>query len=151
MTLWNLEMYRCNYNKTKNYWILKDFFLLFIFCNIMATWPRHVISLVILPNDILLSPPIALIYCLDGSPFWYTKPHSFIVGNWLFYIALLRSPQAAILFVGKHSLRHATAVSIPTYQYLVCWDSTFFLLDLLGFGSPHKVLQLMEAYRTKPA
>ena len=31
-------------------------------CNVVATWPRHVISLVITLNDIPLSPPIALTY-----------------------------------------------------------------------------------------
>ena len=67
-------------------------------CNVVATWPRHVISLVIIPNNIPLSPPIALAYCLvpDGSLFQYTKPHSTIVGNRLSYIALLGSPPAAI-------------------------------------------------------
>ena len=67
-------------------------------CNIVATWPRYVISLVIIPNEIPLSPLIALTYCLvpDGSPFWYTKPHLSIVGNRLSYIALLGSAPAAI-------------------------------------------------------
>ena len=122
-----------------------------IICNVVATWPRHMISLVIPPNDIPISPAIALTYCLNGSPFWYTKPHSSIIQNWPSYIAFLRSPQAAILFVGKRSLRHPTAVSISTHQYLVCWDSIFLHLNLLGFGSPHKILQLMKDYRTKPA
>ena len=36
------------------------------------------------------------------------------------------------------SLRHATAVSIPTHQHLVCWDSTFLHPDLLEFGSSTK-------------
>ena len=31
-------------------------------CNVVATWPCHVISLVITLNNILLSPPITLIY-----------------------------------------------------------------------------------------
>ena len=74
-------------------------------CNIVATWPRHVILLVIASNKIPLSLPIALTYCLvpDGSSFWYTKSHSSIVGNRLFYISLLKSPPAAIPFVGKHT------------------------------------------------
>ena len=95
----------------------------------MATWPRHVILLVITSNDIPLSPPIALTHYFvpDGLPFWYTKPYSSIVGNPLSYIALLRSAPAAIPFVGKHSLCHPIAVSIPTYQYPVCWDLTFFI------------------------
>ena len=78
------------------------------FYNVMATWPRHVISLIIIFNNISLSPPIALTYCLipDGSLFWYTKPHLSIVGNRPSYIALLRSPPAAIPFIGKRSLRH---------------------------------------------
>ena len=67
-------------------------------CNVVATWPRHVILLVITSNNISLSPPIALTHCLipDGSPFWYTKPHSSIVGNRFSYIALLGSAPAAI-------------------------------------------------------
>ena len=67
-------------------------------CNVVAMWLHHVISLVIISNDILLSPLIALNHYLvsDSSPFRYTKPHSSIVGNWLSYIALLRSAPAAI-------------------------------------------------------
>ena len=66
--------------------------------NVMATWLCHVISLVIISNDIPLSPPIGLTHCFvpDNSPFWYTKRHSSIVGNWLSYIALLGSAPAAI-------------------------------------------------------
>ena len=50
------------------------------FCNVVATWPHHVISFIITLNDIPLSPPIALTYHFvpDGSPFWCTKPHSSI-------------------------------------------------------------------------
>ena len=67
-------------------------------CNVVAMWPCYVISLVIISNDILVSPPIALAYCLvpNGSFFWYTKSYLSIVGNWLSYIALLGSPPAAI-------------------------------------------------------
>ena len=115
----------------------------------MATRPHHVISLVIPPNNILLNPPIALTYCLDSSPYQYTKPHSSIIGNQPSYIALLRSLQAAILFVGKCFFRHLTAISISTHQYPICWDSNFFHSDLLEFRSSHKVLQLMKAYRAE--
>ena len=64
----------------------------------MATWPYHVISLVITSNDISLSPSIAFTYRLvpDGSLFWYTKPYSSIVGNQLSFITLLKSASAAI-------------------------------------------------------
>ena len=95
----------------------------------MATWPCHVILLVITSNDIPLSPPIALTHRLipNDSLFRYTKPHLSIVGNRLSYIALLRSAPAAIPFVGKRSLCHPTAVSIPTHQHPVCWDLTFFI------------------------
>ena len=74
----------------------------------MATWPCHVISLVIPSNDIPLSLPITLTYYLvpDGSSFWCTIPYSSIIGNCLSYIVLLKSPLAAILFVEKRSLRH---------------------------------------------
>ena len=80
------------------------------FYNIVAMWPRHMISLVIIFSDISLSPTIALTNCLvpDGSLFQYTKPHSSIVGNRLSYIALLRNLPAAIPFVGKRSHRHST-------------------------------------------
>ena len=83
------------YKSFRNKPIIKE---LYPKCNVVATWPCHVISLVIIPNNIALSPPIALTYylVLDGSPFWYTKPHSSIVGNRLSYIALLRSLPAAI-------------------------------------------------------
>ena len=76
--------------------------------NVVATWPCHMISLVIISNNIPLSLPIALTYCLvsDSSLFRYTKPHSSIIRNWPFYIALLRSPPAAIPFVEKRFLRH---------------------------------------------
>ena len=52
----------------------------FNICNVVATWPCHVISLVITLNNIPLSPPIALTYHFvpDGSPFRCTKPHSSI-------------------------------------------------------------------------
>ena len=82
----------------------------------MTTWPHHMISLVIIPNDISLSLPIALTYCLvpDGSPFQYTKSHLSIVGNWRFYIALLRSPPAAI-----HPSAYCSFDSYsPTFQLL---------------------------------
>ena len=69
--------------------------------NDMATW-LHYVMLIITFNNILLSPPIALIYHLvpDGSFFWYTKPYLFIIGKYLSYILLLRSIPAIILFVG---------------------------------------------------
>ena len=78
------------------------------------------ISLVIISNNIPLSLPIALTYCLvlDGSPFWYTKPHSSIVGNRLSYIALLRSPPAAIPFVGKRTSRYPSIILLQ-FQFLL--------------------------------
>ena len=48
------------------------------------------------------------------------------------YIALLRSPAAATLFVRKRSLRHFTAVLISTYQHPICWDMTLLNRILLG-------------------
>ena len=58
----------------------------------MATWPCHVILLIIISNNISLSLPIVLTYHFfpDGSSFWYTKPHLSIIGNWLSFIALLK-------------------------------------------------------------
>ena len=48
--------------------------------NVVVTWPRHVILLVITLNDILLSLLIVLTYHFipDGSSFWCIKPHSSI-------------------------------------------------------------------------
>ena len=68
-------------------------------CNVVGTWPRHMILLIIISNDISLSSPIAFTHCLvpNGSLFWYTKPHSSIVENWLSYIALLGSAPATML------------------------------------------------------
>ena len=113
-------------------------------CNVVATWLCHVILLIIISNNILLSPLIALTNYLipDDSSFWYTKPHLSIVENRLFYIALLRSAPAAILFVGKHSLHHPIAVSFSTYQHPICLDVTFF--DSISFrsGSLFIALQL---------
>ena len=104
-------------------------------CNVVAIWPRHMILLVISSNDILLSLLIALIYCLDGSFFWYTKPHSSIVGNRFSYIALFRSPPAAILFVKKLTWRYSIcweALPLSSYYLLIYWETTFLDLILLG-------------------
>ena len=67
--------------------------------NIVATWPRHVISLVISSNNIPLSPLISFAYHLlsDDSPFQFTKPYLSTIGNWLSYIALLESTPSIIL------------------------------------------------------
>ena len=110
----------------------------------MATWPHYVISLVISSNDILLSLPIALTYCLilDGPSFQYTKSYSSICWKLASYIVLLRSLLVAILFIGKRSLHHPTAVLISTHQHPICWDITFFDLIPLGFESPLIALQL---------
>ena len=74
----------------------------------MATWPRHVALIVIISNNISLSPPIAIINHLvsDNSPFWYTKLHLSIIKNQPSYIELLRSALAIILFVGKRISYH---------------------------------------------
>ena len=89
----------------------------------MATWPRYVILLVIISNDIPRSLPIALTCCLipDGSLFQYTKPHLSIVRNRLSYIALLRSLPAAIPFVGKRSYRHSIIFSFVRKWLSLIW------------------------------
>ena len=109
----------------------------------MATGSRRVIPLVIISNNISLSPPIALTYCLvpDGSPFQYTKPHSSIIGNRLSYIAVLRNPPAAISFVEKRSLCYLTTVLIHIHQYPICWDMTLLDRIPLRSRSPLKALQ----------
>ena len=52
----------------------------------------HMILLVIVLYNISLGLPIALTYyrTFDGSLFQYIKSHLFIVGNRLFFIALLK-------------------------------------------------------------
>ena len=66
------------------------------------------ILVVIISNDILLSPSIALTYYLvsNGSFFQYTKSYSSIIGNCFSYIILLKSIPAVILFVGKRIICH---------------------------------------------
>ena len=90
--------------------------------NIVAIWPHHVILLVIISNNILLSLPIAFIYCFvfNSSSFQYIKPHLSIVGNQLSYIVLLKSASAAILFIWKCFFRHLTAILIFIYQHPIC-------------------------------
>ena len=89
--------------------------------NIVAKWLFHVISLVIPFNDISLSLPTALTYCLDGSPFWYIKPHSSIIGNWLPTSYCWKALPAAIPFVGKHFHRHPTIFPFVGKQPSLIW------------------------------
>ena len=69
----------------------------------MATWPHHIISLIITSNNILLSSSIAIIYylILDGLLFQYTKPYLSIVEK-------------------------------CTSRYLICWESLP-LISYCGF------------------
>ena len=108
--------------------------------NVVATWPRHMIPLVILTNNILLSSLIALTYHFvpDSSSFWYTKLYSSIIGNWHSYITLLRNVSAAILFIGKCSFCHLTIILIFTHSHPICWDLTFLHPDPLGLDHPTK-------------
>ena len=78
----------------------------------MATWPHYVILLIIISNNILLSSLIAPTYyfIFIGLHFQYTKAHPSIIGNWLSYIALLRSASAIILL---------HLFSPPSYNYWV--------------------------------
>ena len=64
----------------------------------MAMWPRHMISFVILFNNIQLSPLIVLTYHFvpNGLLFQYTKPHLSIIGNCHSYIGLLKNTPAII-------------------------------------------------------
>ena len=111
----------------------------------MATWPRHMISFVIISNDIPLSPLIAFTYhlipiCLHSR---YTKPHLSIVGNRLSYIALLRSALAVILFVG-------TRLSFPpSYD---CWVSELrWMWDHLAptnYQSPVKAVVVASQWKS---
>ena len=61
----------------------KNYMMILYDYSIVISWPRHMISLVIIFHNILLSPLIALIYrfVLDGSPFRYIKPHLSIIKN----------------------------------------------------------------------
>ena len=69
----------------------------------------------------------------DGSPFRYTKPHSSIVGNRLSYIALLRSPPAAIPFVGKRTSRYPSVILLQ-FRFLLT-NIPLLGLDLSSSGS----------------
>ena len=110
-------------------------------CNVVATWPHHVILLVIISNDIPLSPPITLTYYLvpDSWPFWYTKPYSSIIGNYPSYIALLKSAPAVILFVGKRTGCHP-----------ICWEayhpSSYFVETHFSFSSSAPALRLLSSW-----
>ena len=90
-------------------------------CNVVATWPHHVILLVISSNNIPLSLPIALTYCFDGSSFWYTKPHSSIIGNQLPTLHCWEALPAAIPFVRKHSHCHSTIFPFVGKQPSLIW------------------------------
>ena len=98
---WNIHSMELTPKKEGNY-------------NVVATWPCHVILLVITSNNILLSLPIALTYYFipDGSLFWYTKSYSSIIKNCFLYTALLKSALAVILFVGKHTTRDYTLLGL---------------------------------------
>ena len=102
------------------------------------------ILLVILSNNILFSPSIALIYHFvpDGSLFQYIKPHLSIVGNRLSYIALLKRVLAAISFVRKCSFHHPTLLLISIHHHPIFWNVTYFDSIPLRFESPLIALQL---------
>ena len=96
--------------------------------NIMAIWPCHVILLVISSNNIPLSLPIAFTYHLisDNSLFQYIKAYQSIIENCVFYIALLRSIPAVILFVEKHTIRHHILLRLTS-------SPLFFLLPFYNY------------------
>ena len=104
-------------------------------CNAVATK----ITWLHLSTGISLSQPIAFTYQLIPNGLLPNTPNR---------IHLL----LGIGFPSSHCwnvpARYPTAVSVPTHQHPVCWDSTFLHLDLLKFGSPHEVLRLTKAYRT---
>ena len=79
--------------------------------NVMATWSRHVILLVIISNNISLSPSIILIYYFvpDGSPF---SIH-----------------QTSFIYYWKLSFLHRIAEK-NTSRYPICWKAYHPLLYL---------------------
>ena len=87
-------------------------------CNVVATWPRYMISLIIISNNIPLSLPIALTYRLvpDGLPFQYTKFYSSIIKNQLFYIALLRNTPSVISLQFQYLLTNIPFVGMWLYS-----------------------------------
>ena len=105
-------------------------------CNVVATWPYHMISLVMTSNNIWLSLLIALTYYLvtDSSPFWYTKSHWSIIGNWLPRLHYWEAHQPLSHLLGS------------TFSVIIlCWDS-FLLLVLRSHFTiiEHLVLKLLQ-------
>ena len=116
--------------------------------NVIVTWLYYVISFVITLNHILLSLPIAFTYHFvpDGSlltvcPFNIPYLIYLFIGNWLFFITLLKCSQPSSLLF--------------SYYLLIYWKTIFFNLILLRTGSPLIVLQLQTddwvTYRSTPA
>ena len=69
-------------------------------------WPRHVIVLVSISNNILLSLPIAFTYYFILIILFsqYTKFHLFIIENRLFFIALLKRTNLLLHYWKMHQL-----------------------------------------------
>ena len=83
---------------------------------IVMSWPiiYHVILLVIIFNNILLILPIVFTYYFipDGLYFWYIKPNLSIFEKRIFYIVLLKSAWAIILFIKKRIICHFTLLRL---------------------------------------
>ena len=127
----------------------------------------YVISLIIIFNNISPSLLITLTYHLffNGSLFWYTKLHLSIVGNCFYYIALLRSVLAVILFVGKRTIHHSILLGLisfpllplPPYDYLTVSYTSYFWIKpsvgtrkawwLIAWLAEHSINSTMRSWR----
>ena len=81
----------------------------------------YMILLIIISNNILLSPSIAFTYHLITNNLFikYTKFYLSIIENRLFFIVLLKSTLAC----------HLTIVLISTHQYAIYWSLIFHYLN----------------------
>ena len=87
------------------------------------------ILLIIIFNDIILSPPITLTYHLIAISLYsqYTKFYPSIIKNRFSYIILLKSKLAVILFIKKRYIRH--------YNLLKLTSPIFFLFLSYNYGA----------------
>ena len=96
-------------------------------CNVVVTWPRHMISFVITSSKILLSSSITFTYHFipNGTPFWYMKLHLSMIENRFTYIALLNSAPATILFDEKRTICYNTLlrfISSPLFPLILLYN-----------------------------
>ena len=105
------------------------------------------ILLIIISNNILLSLLIAFIYyfIFISLFFLYTKSYLSIIGNWFFYITLLKNLPAIILLLRNIYNYYFIAILIFTSQHSIYSNLTFpYLYLMLGFELFYGVLILIK-------